>query len=180
MISQIRYTSFPRTKPSPIFVKSVVDVFKAYEPIISTIQRTKGLESNQVLNVICDGLVKLGFEVESGKTADKKLHRPVFYGENDEPTLRYEIDAFHPSWQCGLEVEAGRAILGNALFRDLFQAMVMVDVNHLCLAVSNAYRYKSGGRDMLSKDYEKAVAVADALYSHNRAQIPYGLTIIGY
>ncbi|NUM47030.1 MAG: hypothetical protein HUU38_20210 [Anaerolineales bacterium] len=180
MNSQIRYTSFPRTKPSPSFVKSVVDVFKSYEPIISTLQLAKGLESNQVLSVLCDGLIKIGFDVESGKTAAKKLHRPVFYGENDEPTLRYEIDAFHPGWQCGLEVEAGRAILGNALFRDLFQAMVMVDVNHLCLAVSNAYKYKSGGKDMLSRDYDKAVAVADALYSHNRAQIPYGLTIIGY
>lgn len=180
MNSQIRFTSFPRTKPSPSFVKSVVDVFKTYEPAISTIQLLKGLESNQVLSVLCEGLIKIGFEVETGKSVDKKLHRPVFYGENDEPALRYEIDAFHPGWQCGLEVEAGRAILGNALFRDLFQAMVMVDVNHLCLAVSNAYKYKSGGKNMLSKDYEKAIAVANALYSHDRAQIPYGLTIIGY
>lgn len=180
MISQIRYTSFPRTKPSPNFIKSVVEVFKTNESVISTAQLVKGLESNQVLGILCDGLVKIGFEVESGKTADKKLHRPVFYGENDQPTLRYEIDAFHPDWRCGLEVEAGRAILGNALFRDLFQAMVMVDVNHLCLAVSNTYKYKRGGKDMLSRDYEKAISVADALYSHNRAQIPYGLTIIGY
>jgi len=178
--SQIRYSSFPRTKPSPSFVKSVVDVFKANEAAISTIQLKKGLESNQVLSVLSNGLAEIGFAVETGKTADKKLHRPVLYGENNEPTLRYEIDAFHPDWQRGLEVEAGRAILGNALFRDLFQAMVMVDVNHLCLAVSNVYKYKSGGKDMSSKDYEKAISIADALLGHSRAQIPYGLTVIGY
>ena len=180
MSSQIRYSSFPRTKPSPDFVRSIVDVFIANEETISTIKLNKGLESDLVLSVLNNGLAEIGFDVETGKTADKKLHRPVFYGENDEPTLRYEIDAFHPGWKCGLEVEAGRAILGNAIFRDLFQAMVMVDINHLCLAVSNVYRYKSGNKDMSSKDYEKAVAIADALFGHNRAQIPYGLTIIGY
>ena len=180
MSTQIRFSSFPRTRPSPVFVKRIVDVFKANEESISTIQLKKGLESNHVLSVLNKGLAEIGFDVETGKTADKKLHRPVFYGENNEPTLRYEIDAFHPEWQCGLEVEAGRGILGNAIFRDLFQAMVMVDVNHLCLAVSNVYKYKSGGKDMSSKDYEKAIAIADALFSHNRAQIPYGLTVIGY
>ena len=180
MKSQIRYSSFPRTKPSPHFINNVVDVFKANEATISTTQLKKGLISDHVLGVLREGLIQIGFEVEKGKTADKKLHRPVFYGENDEPILRYEIDAFHQDWKCGLEIEAGRAILGNAIFRDLFQAMVMVDVNHLCLAVSNDYKYKSGGRDIGSKDYEKAIAIADALFGHNRVQIPYSLTIIGY
>ena len=80
----------------------------------------------------------------------------------------------------GLEVEAGRAILGNAVFRDLFQAMVMVDVDHLCIAVPISYKYKSNGKPMTSKYYEKTVAVADALYGHSRVTMPFGLTVIGY
>jgi hypothetical protein len=180
MASTIRYSSFPRTKPSPGFIKSIVDVFKEHEAQISTIQLLKGLESNHVLTILRNGFVNLGFQVETGKADAEKLHRPVFFGENDEPTLRYEIDAYHPDWKCGLEIEAGRAILGNAIFRDLFQAMVMVDIDHLCLAIPNTYKYKSGGKLMVSRYYDKSITIADALYGHGRTQIPYGLTIIGY
>ena len=125
-------------------------------------------------------LQDLGFQVEASKQADAKLARPVFFGENGEPTLRYEIDGYQPEWRCGLEIEAGRAILGNAIFRDLFQAMVMVDVDHLCLAVPNTYKYKSGGKPKASGYYAKTVSVVDALYGHSRVVIPYGLTVIGY
>lgn len=180
MSSQIRYNSFPRTKPSPHFVISIVNVFRAHESEINTVQLVKGLESNQVLLKLRNDLVDLGFEVESGKTDGEKIHRPVFFGENDEPTLRYEIDAYHAGWLCGLEIEAGRAILGNAIFRDLFQAMIMVDISHLCLAIPNIYKYKSSGKELSNKYFDKAISIADALYGHSRAQIPYGLTIIGY
>jgi hypothetical protein len=43
--------------------------------------------------------------------------------------------------QRGLEVEGGRGWMGNAVYRDLVQGAVMVGVEHLCLAVSNVYRY---------------------------------------
>jgi hypothetical protein len=180
MASNIRYSSFPRTKPSPFFIKKIIEVFILHEDEISTIKLGKGLESNQVLTILREGFINLGFEVEAGKTDAEKLHRPVFFGENDEPTLRYEIDAYHNEWKCGLEIEAGRAILGNAIFRDLFQAMVMVDISHLCLAIPNTYKYKSGGKLMVSKYYDKSITIADALYGHGRTQIPYTLTIIGY
>lgn len=95
-------------------------------------------------------------------------------------TRLYEIDAYHVEWHCGLEVEAGRGILGNAIFRDLFQSLVMVDINHLCLAISNVYKYKTNGKAITSKDYEKAVSIAETLYGHTRISMPYGITIIGY
>jgi hypothetical protein len=60
--------------------------------------------------------------------------RPVFFGENGMPTLSYQIDAYHPEWRAGLEVEAGRAWMGNAIYRDLIQALVMVQVDHVVLA----------------------------------------------
>ncbi len=92
--------------------------------------------------------------MEASKKRVDKLERPVFYGENGIATLRYEIDAYHPDWMCGLEVEAGRGWMGNAVYRDLIQAAVMVGVEHLYLAVCNAYRYTSGGRPAVSRDYE--------------------------
>jgi hypothetical protein len=138
------------------------------------------LDSNGVLSILKPGLTALGFQVEQSKTRTDKIERPVFYGENGIPTLRYQIDAYHDEWRCGLEVEAGRAWMGNAVYRDLIQAMVMVQVDHLCLAVPNEYRYSSGGKPSISQDYKNTLAVVDALYGHSRIKIPYGLTLIGY
>ena len=35
---------------------------------------------------------------------DQKIERPVFYGENGRPTLRYQIDGYHPGWRCGIDI----------------------------------------------------------------------------
>ena len=64
--------------------------------------------------------------------------------------------------------------------RQPIQAMVMVQVDHLVLAVSNAYKCKSGGREVTSSDYANTIAVADALYGHSRLTVPFGLTVLGY
>jgi hypothetical protein len=176
----VRFTSFPRTKPPPHFISSIVSVFLAHERSISTVVLKKGLESDAVLQRLIADLHKIGFAVETSKSRGSKIARPVFYGENGQPSLRYDIDAYHSGWRCGLEVEAGRAILGNAIFRDLFQAMVMTDVDHLCLALPNLYKYNSGGRILSVPYYTKAVSIADALYGHTRVLMPYGLTLLGY
>lgn len=175
-----RYTSFPRTEPPQSFVEQVVGVFRHHEARIGTVGRSKGLTSDEVLAVLRPDLVSLGFGVEAGKRAEDKIARPVFFGENGEPTLRYEIDAYHSGWRCGLEVEAGRAWMGGAIYRDLVQALVMVEVDTLMLAVPNTYKFKSGGRQTESRDYEKAVSVADALFGHSRMRLPYRLVVIGY
>lgn len=178
--STIRFSSFPRTQPPPSFVPELVAVFLQHEGNISTVALDKGLKSDDVLAVLRDDLVGIGFDVESGKSKADKIERPVFYGENGIPTLRYQVDAFHSGWHCGLEIEAGRAWMGNAVYRDLIQAMVMVEVDHLCLAVPNEYKYRTGGRVTRSTDYLNTVAVAEALYGHSRVKIPYGLTVVGY
>ena len=158
----------------------IVAIFRAHESHVSTVALKKGLESDGVLKQLATDLAVIGFAVEASKTRGNKIARPVFYGENGEASLRYDIDAYHSDWRCGLEVEAGRAILGNAIFRDLFQAMVMTDVDHLCLALPNVYKYTSRGRVQSVPYYPKAVSIADALYGHTRVEMPYGLTLIGY
>lgn len=176
----IRFTSFSKTEPPPHFASDVVDTFRRHETAISTVHLKKGLTSNEVLSAIRDELVALGFQVESGKQKADKIQRPVFFGENGEPTLNYEIDAYHPEWRCGLEVEAGRAWMGNAVYRDLVQGLVMVQVDVLVLAVPNSYKYQSGGRTVVSTDYDNTINVADTLFGHSRMRLPYGLLVIGY
>lgn len=178
--SSIRYVSFPLTEPPPNFAERVVGVFKSHESKISTAHLKKGLTSDQALSVLRKDLEAIGFEVEKGKRGDQKIARPVFFGIDGDPTLRYEIDAFHSEWNCGLEVEAGRAVMGNAVYRDLIQALVMVQVDVLALAVPNEYKYKSSGRHVSSKDFDKTKSVCQALFGHSRIQFPYKLILIGY
>lgn len=70
---------------------------------------------------------------------------------------QYEIDAFNSVTRVGLEIEAGRGVQGNAIYRDLIQGMVMTNVDHLVVAVANEYRYKSKNKPIVSKDFDKYV-----------------------
>jgi len=180
MASYPRYKAYPLTEPPPDFVNELSHVFASARKSIDTQALTKGLTSDSVLAVLREDLQALGFQVEQGKKQTQKIQRPVFFGEQGKPTLKYEIDAFHPEWRCGLEVEAGRAWMGNAVYRDLVQAMVMVQVDVLALAVPLKYKFKSGGRSSSSNDFENACSVADALYGHSRFKLPYSLILIGY
>jgi hypothetical protein len=104
----------------------------------------------------------------------------VLFGANGEPDLQYYVDAYQPEWRCGLEVEAGRAWKGNAIYRDLIQALVMVQVDTLALAVPNVYRYSAGDRTAENRAFDKTKSVIDTLFSTHRFESPYGLLLIGY
>ena len=95
-MTNVRFTSFPRTEPPPAFTRDVVEVFRSSEKSICTRTLSKGLESDEVLGVLRPSLLTLGFGVEASKKSADKIKRPVFFGENGEPDLQYEIDAFHP------------------------------------------------------------------------------------
>lgn len=179
-MTNVRFTSFPRTQTPAPFITTIVSAFRANEPSICTRTLEKGLTSDEVLAVLRPNLIELGFDVELNKLKSGKVKRPVFFGENGAPDLQYEIDAFHPTWRCGLEVEAGRAWMGNAVYRDLIQALVMVEVDTLVLAVPNGYKYQSSGKTTVSKDYSNTCSVADALFGHSRIVMPYRLVVVGY
>ena len=148
----IRFLSYPRTEPPPDFVSEIVNVFRNHEETVSTLELEKGLTSDAALAVIRDDLIALGFSIEHSKLSTDKIRRPVYFGENGIPSLAYEIDGFHPEWRCGIEIEAGRGWMGNAVYRDLIQALIMVNVDHLVLAVANSYKYMSSGRPTVSMD----------------------------
>jgi hypothetical protein len=175
--STIRFISFPRTEPPPHFVSRIIEAFRRHETSIGTMVRGTQLKSDEVLRILEPDLTMMGFAVERGKSADLIVERPVFFGEDGIPTLRFEVDAYHSEWKCGLEIEASRGIRGGAFYRDLVQAMVMVGVDHLCVALQNRLEY---GKGSVSKDFPVAVNTAQAIYGHSRVSLPFGLTVIGY
>jgi hypothetical protein len=176
----VHFSTFPRTQAPLHFVPKIVSLFSAHTASIATSVLSKGLSSDAVMAILRDDLCKVGFQIEAGKTAAAKLKRPVFFGEEGRPSLQFEIDGFHSDWRCGIEIEAGRGAMGNAIYRDLIRAMVMVDLDHLVLAVPFVYKYNSAGRTISIKAYDDTVKVADPLYSHTRIRMPYSLTVIGY
>lgn len=177
---EIRYQTFPRTIAPQTFVCELVAIFDRHSRTIDTTRRPKGLRSDEVLSLLRPDLVSLGFDVEAGKRDAHKIRRPVFFGPNGKPELQYDIDAWHPKWRAGLEIEAGRAWMGNAVYRDLVQALVMVEVDYLFLAVPKSYKYKSDGKQTVSKDFDRTASVAQALYGHSRVKMPFSLCLIGY
>lgn len=88
-MTTIRFATFPRTVAPPFFAESLVKVFRNHENSISTLELDKGLTSNEVLGVLRDDLIGLGFAVEGGGSSSSKIAHPVFFGDNDVPTLRY-------------------------------------------------------------------------------------------
>lgn len=103
--------------------------------IDSAVVHENRVESDDVLAVVAPGLVGLGFAVESAKTKAGKLPRPVSFGDEGAILRTYEIDAFQAEQGIALEVEAGRATMGNNIYRDLIQGSLMVDTRYLALAV---------------------------------------------
>jgi hypothetical protein len=171
---------FPSYAPPPTWVAPLVGLFGASRTQIdSAVTHAKRMESNDVLNVLADGLRKLGFEVETGKAKAGKLPRPVFFGDEGSFLRMYEIDAFEPAQGIALEVEAGRATMGNAIYRDLVQASLMLDARYLTLAVPIEYRY--GTRPTREPSYAKTYSVVEAVYGSPRLNLPFeGLLLVGY
>jgi hypothetical protein len=165
-----------------VWVDNVVAVFAAnHAQIDSAVVHAKRMESNDVLALIASGLQALGFQVERGKQKAGKLPRPVFFGDEGSYLRTYEIDAFEPNDGVALEVEAGRATMGNAIYRDLIQGSLMVDARFLALAVPIEYRYKSGARIAKEPSYAKTYSVVEAIYGSPRLELPFdGLLLVGY
>jgi hypothetical protein len=162
-------------------VGPLVEVFaKHRSEIDSLVVHPDRMQSNDVLGVLADDLENdLGFEVERGKSKLGKLPRPVFFGDQGSYLRTYEIDAFHKELGIALEVEAGRATMGNAVYRDLIQTALIVDARFLALAVPIEYRY--GEKPTREPSYAKTYSVVEAIYGSRRLNLPFeGLLLIGY
>jgi hypothetical protein len=137
---------FPRNVRPPAWVTSLAAVVEGAKATISTVEQKTGLSSDAVLLELAPGLQELGYSVESGKTKDAKIFRPVLFGENGVPAVNYEIDAFHDELGIAVEVEAGRGAAGNADYRDIVRTSLILDARFLALLMPVRYRTTSGER----------------------------------
>lgn len=161
-------------------MSSLVEVIRLHKHEIDSSSRERGtsLTSDKVLKILSGDLKKLGFSVEKDKTSSGAIRRPVFFGENGVPTKTYSIDAYHDEFKVGLEIEAGRGTKGNAVYRDLIQTCLLVDVDFLALAVLNEYKY---GSTLVEHSYDATREILDAVYGSPRLRLPMkGILLIGY
>ena len=88
----IVYQYYPKNKPCPDHLLSIVYAFQLKDSVIAS--PAHNLKSNEVLDKVRVGLVKLGFQVESGKT--DQIEVPVMYGLNGATEKGFRADAFSP------------------------------------------------------------------------------------
>ena len=175
-----RWHYFPASNEPPNWAREMVEVFaNAQKEVDST--KSQGNKSDGILLSLEPGLTGLGYEVETGKKASEKIVRPVLYGNEGAPRVRYEVDAWHEEIGVILEVEAGRGVMGNAFYRDLVRGSLIVGAKYMAIAVMTNYEYKSGGKTTTSKDYDTVRDQLDAIYASGRLNLPFeGLLLIGY
>lgn len=168
----INYQTFPKSMATPGVVQNAINVFIENGKVIDS-QKQANLKSNDVLAILREGLVGLGFEVEEGKAADQKIKVAVLYGLNGQTTKTFDADAFHREAGIVMEVEAGRAVTNYQFLKDLFQACAMQEAKHLVIAVRKDYRG--------SKDFDSVINFMETLYASSRLQLPLqSVTIVGY
>lgn len=171
---------YPSNLRPPVWVDTILGAFVQARAAIESVSHV-GLTSDDVLRELRPFLVAIGFEVEAGKKAAEKIRRPVYFGELGREGKAYEIDGFNDSYGIVLEVEAGRGARGNAVYRDLIQASLLVDARYLALAVMASYRHQSGGKTITVASYAEARDLLDAIYASARLRLPLeGVLLIGY
>ena len=166
------WNHYPKHSPCPEFLREVVACFEGVSREIAS-RENVGQTSNEVLSKVRGGLELLGFQVETGKSAEAKIKIPVLYGANGKIEKVFEADAYHPSQKTVVEVEAGRGVTNYQFLKDLFQACVMQNVDFLVIAIRQDYR----GSD----DFSKVSMFIETIYASNRLILPLdGILIIGY
>lgn len=158
----------------------LTDVFSQEQERIDTAS-VQGLKRDGILAALCPGLLKLGYQVETGKTAIEKIERPVLFGDQGAPRVHYQIDAWHPDHGVVVEIEAGRGWAGNAFYRDLIRTSLIVGARYLVIGMMHRYVYSSGGKSSAHNDYANARDQLDAIYASGRLDLPFeGVLLIGY
>ena len=167
----INWQFYPKSMGAPRHLIEIVRVFENNYVAINSEVHT--LSSDAVLEIIRPSLEKLDFEVEKSKRSVDKIHVPVLYGRNGTLEKSFNADAYDHASKTVIEVEAGRAVVNYQFLKDLFQACMMDNVEHLVIAVRNTYRN--------GKDFEKVLSFFNTLYASSRLNLPLkGVLIIGY
>jgi hypothetical protein len=166
----IDYQFYPNYEKLPDHLAELINKLNSNPSIDSNSHK---LISNDVLSLLKNDLLLLGYIVEQGKKSSQKVKKPVLFGKNSQIIKSFDVDAYNDSNKTVIEIEAGRAVANNQFLKDIFQACVMVDVEYLVIAVRKKYRD--------SNDFEKIINFLETLYSSKRFVLPIkGILLIGY
>lgn len=171
----ISWQFFPKSTRLPQRLELIVSAFEKHELDIQSVAdgNERFQPSNAVLGVMATELMQLGYRVEVSKASAHKIHVPVLFGHNGKVEKTFAADAHSPLDRTVLEIEAGRAIVNNAVLKDLFEACMMQDVDYAVIAVRNVYQR--------TRDFDKVVTLFDTLYASQRLKLPLaGVLILGY
>jgi hypothetical protein len=173
----INFQLFPRYQSiSPEF-QDIVDVFVS----VDKVRPAKQLESNEMLALLRPGLEALGYSVEKSKKAKDLILVPVLFGENNKYDKAFCADALSKDHRIVMEVEAGRALANYQFLKDIFEACMMYEVEHLVIAVLNQYIVEVKGKKTISEDFQKIKTFLETLYTSNRLHLPLkSILLIGY
>jgi len=175
-VSYPLWNYYPRNARPPSWVDALVGAICAAEETISTVEEGRGLKSDDVLKHLRPEMERLGYVVESGKSKDAKIFRPVLFGQNGVPEVQYEIDAFHDEFGIAVEVEAGRGAANNADYRDIVRTSLILDANYLVLLMPITYRSTTS-----IHAFDRTRRQLEAIYISNRLKLPFlGVLLIGY
>jgi hypothetical protein len=167
----VNWQYFPKSNQIPGHLLAILDLFNKSESNIESSK--KELKSNEVLLILRDNLLKLGFKVEKGNRVEDRIKVPVLFGRNGHLEKYFAVDAYHENNKTVLEVEAGRAVTNYQFLKDFFEACMMSNVDYLVVAVRKIYRN--------NKDFENVSTHFETLYASGRLKLPLiGVLIIGY
>ncbi len=173
----INWQYFPRSKALPPHLRELLDALEEGFQLVAKSRTTHS--SDEVLNLVSQGLVEIGYQVETGKKKCEKVSRPVLFGPNGNIEKAFEVDAFDPLTRTILEVEAGRGVANHQFLKDFFEACTIQDANYLAIAVLNSYKPPSIPNG--NRDFDTVCTFFETLYASGRLTLPLeGILIIGY
>lgn len=171
---------FPRQQPAPPWVEKFLTAVSLRQAEIDSHEHLK-MDSDQVVKHLEDQLTVEGWQIEAGKKAADKIHRPVLFGDNGSVRVKQELDGWHPTERIVLEVESGRGWQGNAVYRDLVRASLVTEAEFLALGVRQQYTYNSSGKVTHQNDFERTRDMLDSVYSSGRLALPFkGVLLFGW
>ena len=96
-------------------MQNVVSIFEKHSIEIDSEKHT--YDSNGVLEIVRSDLEKNGYQVETSKKKEGKIHVPVLFGMNGKLDKYFEADGFNSEYKTVIEVEAGRGYANNQFLK---------------------------------------------------------------
>lgn len=132
----IETISYPRTREPKVDQNQIEEIISVVEDRHESIASSKengNPPSKEVQKELSEDFENIGFEVEE----DDIIKQHIYTRDNGR-TVHSQMDVYDPESGIRVEIEGSRALVGgNNVYRDLFYADLMENLELLCLIVPN-------------------------------------------